>query len=235
MKKLLIATTNPGKLAEIKRFLGDVPIELIGLRDVGIIDTVEETGKTFEENALLKAKFYAQKSGLPTLADDGGFEIDALGGEPGVKSHRWIHTDREDTDEELIAHTLEKLRGLPPAQRGAQLRLVLALVFPDGKTLTVEEKTRGIVAQKSSEHRTPGFPYRSLLFLSKIGKYYDHDLLTSEETERFNHRKRALDKLKPILVEWAQTDKKRLRQHPTAEAFRGSNRNGYARDSWKKR
>ncbi len=197
--KLLIATTNPGKLAEIRRFLGDFPVELVALKDVGITDVVEETGSTFEKNAILKAKYYCKKSGLPTLADDGGFEIDSLGGEPGVKSHRWIHQDREDTDEELIAYTLEKMRGLPRAQRAAQLRLVLALIFPDGQHYTVEEKTRGIVAEKSSDHRTPGFPYRSLLFLPEISKYYDHDLLTPEETERFNHRKRALDRLKPIL------------------------------------
>ncbi|MBI3342650.1 non-canonical purine NTP pyrophosphatase [Candidatus Gottesmanbacteria bacterium] len=202
MLKLLFATTNPGKLGEIRRFLGDLPIELIGLKDVGITDVVEETGKTFEQNAILKAKYYCQKSGLPTLADDGGFEIDALGGEPGVKSHRWIHQDREDTDEELIAYTLEKMRGLPRARRGAQLRLVLALVFPDGRQYTVEEKTRGIVAQKPSEHRTKGFPYRSLLFLPEIGKYYDHDLLTPEETETFNHRKRALDRLKPVILQY---------------------------------
>lgn len=199
MKKLLIATTNPGKLAEIKRFLGDLRIELLGLKDVGITDIVEETGSTFEENAILKANYYCQKSGLPTLADDGGFEIDALGGLPGVKSHRWIHENREDSDEELIAYTLKKLHGLPREQRGAQLRLVLALVFPDGSVTTVEEQTRGIVAEKPSEHRTNGFPYRSLLFLPEINKYYDHDLLTPEETERFNHRKRALDRLKPIL------------------------------------
>lgn len=199
MKKLLIATTNPGKLTEIKRFLKDLPIELVDLKDVGITDIVEETGKTFEENAILKARYYCQKSGLPTLADDGGFEIDALGGEPGVKSHRWIHGDREDTDEELIAYTLEKLKGLSRANRGAQLRLVLALIFPDGRQFTVEEKTRGVVAEQASEHRTSGFPYRSLLFLPEINKYYDHDLLTPEETDRFNHRKRALDRLKPIL------------------------------------
>src|SRR3989344_7519292 len=134
--KLLIATTNPGKLVELSRFLADIPMSLVSLKDLDITDTVEETGKTFEENAILKAKYFCKKSGLPTLADDGGFEIDALGGEPGVKSHRWIHQDREDTDEELIAYTLEKMRGLPRAQRGAQLRLVLALVFPDGRVST---------------------------------------------------------------------------------------------------
>ena len=198
--KLLIATTNPGKLVELSRFLADIPMSLVSLKDLDITDTVEETGKTFEENAILKARYYSKKSGLPTLADDGGFEIDALDGQPGVKSHRWIHQDREDTDEELIAYTLEKMRGLPRAQRGAQLRLVLALIFPDGRQYSVEEKTRGIVSEKPSQHRTPGFPYRSLLLLPKIGKYYDHDLLTPEETERFNHRKRALNRIKPILL-----------------------------------
>ena len=109
MKKLLIATTNPGKLAELSRFLSDIPITLVSLKDVGITDTIEEIGKTFEENAILKAKYYFQKSGLPTLADDGGAEIDALNGEPGVKTRRWIHGDRDSTDNELVAYTLKRL------------------------------------------------------------------------------------------------------------------------------
>src|SRR3990167_9592915 len=111
--KLLVATTNPGKLAEIRRFLTDIPVELVSLKDVGIADSVEETGKTFEENAILKAKFYAQKSGLPTLADDGGFEIDALNGEPGVKSHRWADPSQENDDETLINYTLKRLENVP--------------------------------------------------------------------------------------------------------------------------
>src|SRR3990167_2672003 len=143
--KLLVATTNPGKLAEIRRFLTDIPVELVSLKDVGIADSVEETGKTFEENAILKAKFYAQKSGLPTLADDGGFEIDVLGGEPGVKSHRWIDSTRENSDEELIAYTIKRMKDIPEDKRGAQLRLVLALVLPDGQLFTSEASVRGIV------------------------------------------------------------------------------------------
>lgn len=200
MNRLLIATTNPGKLSEIKTFLADIPLDLVSLSDVGILEQPQEHGKTFEENAIIKARYYAERSGLPALADDGGFEIDALGGEPGVKSHRWISKNKDDDDNALIAYTLDKLRGLPRAKRGAQLRLVLALVTPDRRVVTVEEKTRGIVAEKASDHRTPGFPYRSLLFLPEIDKYYDHDLLTPEETDRFNHRKRALDRLKPMLL-----------------------------------
>jgi len=199
MNKLLIATTNPGKLGEIKEFLKELPVMLVGLSDVGITDFPEETGISFEENAILKAKFYAEKSKLPTLADDGGLEIDALNGEPGVKSHRWIHDDREDTDEELIQYTLDRMKDIVDGNRGAQLRLVLALVIPGGEIFTSEEKVRGIIPHAASKNRREGFPYRSLLFLPEINKYYNHDELTVTETETYNHRKKALEILKPIL------------------------------------
>lgn len=200
MSKLLIATTNPGKLAEIRLFLSDLPVELVSLTDVGITDTVEETGETFKDNAMLKAKYYAEKSGLPTIADDGGFEIDALGGEPGVKSHRWVHGDRESTDEDLIAYTFERMKDVPEGKRKAQLRLVLAFVHPGSPMVaTAEEFIRGIVPLAPSTVRHAGFPYRSILFLPELNKFYDHLSFTPEETERYNHRKKALDKLKPVI------------------------------------
>lgn len=195
--KLLIATTNPGKFTEIKRFLSDIPLDPVSLKDVGINDVVEETGKTFEENAILKAKFYAEKSGLPTLADDGGFEIDALNGEPGVKSHRWVHGDSENTDEELVAYTIERMKGIE--NRAAQLRLVLALALPNGEIHTAEASVRGIIPLQPRNKIIPGFPYRSLLYLPEIGKYYDYDEMTKGDTERYNHRKKALEKIKPFL------------------------------------
>lgn len=199
MATLLIATTNPGKLAELRLFLSDLPITLVSLKDVGITDSVEETGSTFAENAILKAKHYAKESGLVTLADDGGFEIDALHREPGVKSHRWVYGDRENTDEELIVYTMKRMAGVPEGKRQAQLRLVLALADTSGKVFTAEESVRGIVPLVPTNKVTPGFPYRSLLFLPEINKYYNHDELTAEETDRYNHRKLALDKLRPIL------------------------------------
>lgn len=199
MKKLLVATTNPGKLTEIKRFLSDLPVELVSLRDAGITDFPDETGMTFEENAILKAKYYAKESGLPTLADDGGFEIDALGGEPGVRSHRWIDQSRESTDEELITYTIERMKDVPDGMRGAQLRLVLALVLPDGEIHTTEASVRGVVPVSPTGTRSEGFPFRSLLFIPDINKYYNHDELTDSENDAYNHRKRALDQLKPII------------------------------------
>jgi len=199
MKTLLVATTNPGKLAELQEFLSDLPIILVSLKDVGITAHVEETGKTFEENALLKATHYAKDSGLATIADDGGLEIDALDGEPGVNSHRWIHKDREDEDEELIQHALLRLKDVPLEKRGAQLHLVIAFATPDGKTFTSEGAIRGIIPFKDAPYRRKGFPYRSLLYLPKIKKFYNHDELTEEENAKYNHRKIAVEQLKPII------------------------------------
>ena len=200
MKELLIATTNPGKLGEITRFLSDLPITLTGLKEAGVTDKVEETGTTFEENAILKAKFYCEKTGLPTIADDGGLEVEALGGEPGVRSHRWIHGDREDTDEELIAHTVRQMKGISLEKRNAQLRAVLVLALPNGEVFTAEAATRGIIPLEAGTHRTEGFPYRSLLFIPELNKFYDHSELTDEENTRYNHRRKALEKLKPFIV-----------------------------------
>lgn len=197
--KLLIATTNQGKLKEIQRFLSDVNIELVSLQDIGVTDVVEETGKTFEENAILKAKYYCEKSGLPTLADDGGFEIDELNGEPGVFSHRWVDPTRESSDEELNTYTIERMKHLPEGKRGAQLRLVLALTLPDGSIHTAEDSVHGVVPIHPTGKLSPGFPFRSLLFLPEINKYYNHDELTDEENEKYNHRKKALEQLKPYI------------------------------------
>lgn len=188
-------------------FLSDVPIKLISLGELSITQKPEETGKTFEKNAILKAKFYQKLSGLPTLADDGGFEIDILNGEPGVKTRRWIDGKTDASDEELITYALKQLKNVPKEKRGAQLRVVLALSFPKGKTsYTVEEKVRGIVPFESSPFRDPGYPFRSLLYLPEINKYYIENELTQEETDQFNHRKRAVKKLKLIIREKLLTE-----------------------------
>lgn len=199
MHQLLIATTNPGKLDEIKRFLVDIPVQLFGLKDIVVHGKPKETGLTFEENAKIKALFYARKTNLPTIGDDGGLEIDALNGEPGIYSHRWIHKDREDEDEELIAYTFERMRDLPRENRGAQLSACIAFALPRGEVYTAIGITRGIIPDKPSDVRVLGFPYRSILYLPEISKYYNHNDLTEEETEKYNHRKYALDKLKLII------------------------------------
>lgn len=193
MKKLLVATTNPAKLAEYREFLSDLPLKLVSLIDVGITQVSPEDKSTFEENAILKALFYNQLSGLPTIADDGGFEIEYLNGAPGVKSHRWTGMENP-TDADIIAFTLEKMKNVQQNQRNAQLRLVLAYAFDNNVIATVEEKVKGTLANKASSFSKKGFPYRSLLFFPNLNKYYDE--LTPSEMEEYNHRKKAVQKLK---------------------------------------
>lgn len=208
MKQLLIATTNPGKFNEIKHFLKDLPLELLNVetcrgpvcagRHVSTqFDEPEENGSTFEENAIKKVKFYFEKTGIPTIADDGGIEIDYFNGEPGVKSKRWIG-GKETSDEELIAYTLKKMRGLPRAQRGAQLHTVVALALSNEKIFVEHGRIRGIITEKIGVY-TPGYPYRSLFYLPDIEKYYDHQVLTKEEYEKYGHRGKAVRKLAAII------------------------------------
>jgi XTP/dITP diphosphohydrolase len=126
--RLLVATRSRHKLAELRDLLLLQRAELVDLDDVGIADEVEETGATFAANAAIKARAYARRSGLPTLADDSGLEVDALGGGPGVRTRRYA--GEQATDEENNARLLAALAGLPPARRGARYRCVLALALP---------------------------------------------------------------------------------------------------------
>ena len=199
MKKLLIATTNPGKLKEIKNALIDLPLKLLTLKNLQIIDEVIEDGQTFEENAIKKAWFYSQKSGLITIADDGGLEIDALNGEPGVKSKRWADGQENPTDERLIEYTLDRLKKIPKEKRGAQLRTVVALAFPSGEIFTSEGKIRGMIAEKPAEKWTRGYPYRALLYLPQIKKFYNEEELNKKERKKYAHRVQALKKLRKII------------------------------------
>ena len=126
---LLVATSNPGKLHEYQGLLGDTPFRLVSLREVGITEEVEETGDTFAENAWLKASGYAQISGMLTLADDSGLEVDALGGEPGVRSARY-GGDACRSDGERVELLLRNLDGVPWEKRTAQFRCVINVVRP---------------------------------------------------------------------------------------------------------
>lgn len=194
MRKLLIATSNQAKLAEYRKFLADLPLELLSLSDFNL-GSIDETGATFEENAKLKAESYFTMSGLPCISDDGGLEIDALDGAPGVLSRRWKTGDENVTDEELITYTLERMKGVPEGKRGARLRLVVA--FFDGKEVhTAEAATEGSVAHMPTRF-APGFPYRALLYIVKFGKMYDD--LTPSEHEAVNHRRAAVLQLKPAI------------------------------------
>ncbi len=129
--RLLIATGNPGKMREYADLLRDIPFKLVSLRDLGITHEVEETGETFEENAWLKASEYALISGLLTLADDSGLEVDALSGEPGVHSARY-GGDSCTNDQDRVRLLLKNMRDVPWEERGARFRCVIAIAEPPG-------------------------------------------------------------------------------------------------------
>ncbi len=193
--KILIATHNPGKLKELRKALH--PLEndghqIVSLKELSIDSEPEETGKTFQENSLLKAKYYAKRSGIPTIADDGGLGINILNGEPGVKSRRW--KGYEATDEELIQYTLEKLKNYHGNDRSAYLQTCITFYDPKTEAVFSEtEKIDGFIADEASNKRVVGYPFRTLFIVKKFNKYYDD--LTEEEHEEINHRLKAAKRL----------------------------------------
>ena len=197
MTKLLIATTNVGKLKEISGFLSDLPLEIVSLNDVGIKDDVEETGKTYTENSQMKALFYAKKSGLPAISDDGGLEIVAFGGAPGIKSRRWLGKD--STEKDIINHMLKVGKELLDSNRKAFFKTVISLALPNGEVWSVTGAIEGIIAKKPYLKVLIGYPYRSFFYLPKLKKYYHEKELSEKEQKLYNHRYIAIQKLKPII------------------------------------
>ncbi len=198
MGKLLIATKNQGKLKEFKEFLKDTPLELVSLTDVGIDLDFEENGNTYEENSEGKARFYANLSKLPTLSDDGGIEIEALNYAPGIKSRRWL--GHEATDEELIAHMINVSKELGD-NRTAYFRTVVSVVFPDGSMVQERGEVKGIIAKEPLLKLNKGYPYRSFFYLPEIKRYYHESDLSPEQEKLYNHRYKAVQKLKEKLLE----------------------------------
>lgn len=196
MKKILIASTNPGKIAEIKIGLQELEkqgIKILILNDVKVGDKEPvETGKTFQENAFIKAKFYAHLTHLPCLSDDGGLVIPYLNYEPGVKSRRWL--GRDASDEELIEYTLSNLRGCTGSKRTAYLETCLCFYdHQTNKAIYETEKVIGHISNTPSLKRISGFPYRALFIVDEFNKYYDE--LSDKEHQQVNHRLKALKRL----------------------------------------
>jgi XTP/dITP diphosphohydrolase len=170
MAELLIATTNSAKFAEYSELLREFNLRLLSLRDAGIDREAPEDAATFSDNARIKARFYFNQSGLPTLADDGGLEVDALGGAPGVQSHRWLGADADDR--RLAEEIVRRLRGIEPARRTARLRAAAALLYVHcgvSCERVAEAALEGVIAEQCYPDIRPGFPYRSVLFLPQRG------------------------------------------------------------------
>jgi len=190
--ELLVSTTNPGKLAEIKTVLKDLPVEIIALSALGKQPKIVEDGETFEANALKKARTLADFSGYVTLADDSGLVVDALGGAPGVLSARYSGEEGDDlrNNEKL----LRELGDLPQEKRGACFVCVLALcspVSPERKEWLFRGECEGWIA--FAPRGENGFGYDPLFFYPPLGKTFGE--LDRETKGRFTHRGKALRKL----------------------------------------
>jgi XTP/dITP diphosphohydrolase len=195
---IVIATTNVGKLAELRALLGDLPVQLLSVTDVlGENLAISEDGATFEENAVVKARAVCQATGLYALADDSGLEVSALGGRPGVRSARFAH--ERATDAENNAALLRELEDVPDASRAAKFRCVLALASPwaPGVVETVEGSCDGVIARVP--RGSGGFGYDPLFIVPALAERVMAEL-TEAEKNAVSHRARAVRALRPVLV-----------------------------------
>ena len=204
MKKILIATTNRGKAAELVAMLGDFggDIEWLSLNDFGDLAEVEEDGETFAENARKKALGYAQATGVWTIADDSGLVIDALGGDPGVMSARFSGEPAKGDKRELLDHrnmtkVLELMEGVEEQKRTARFVCSLCLASDDEVLAETNGTVEGLIT--TEEAGSNGFGYDPIFFVPKLGKTAAQ--LSAEEKNKISHRGNALMKLKPILNE----------------------------------
>lgn len=196
MQKLLIATFNKGKLEDYKSFLKDTAIELVTLHEFGITEDFEEVYDTFEENAKAKAEFYANLSGLPTLADDSGVEIPFYDMQPGVHTKRWDGIGRNDAH--YLNFILEKIKAIPEDQRYGQLRAVLALSIDGGTHLATGAIKGNLTTEVYQNSQTHGYPWDQVFIIPELNKYYEE--LNEEDNFKYNHRRVAIGKLKQFLV-----------------------------------
>ena len=196
MRSLLLATTNRHKLAEYRTIFSDLPFRLLSLHDIQLDIDVEETGTTFAENAELKARAYAQASGMLSLADDSGLEIDALGGAPGVCSARF--TGKDASYAERFRLIQQQLKGLPMEQRSARFRCAIALAEPSGYCRVVEGILEGrIVDNPRGDH---GFGYDPIFLVPELGKTTAE--LSPDQKNSISHRGRAAQKARMLLANW---------------------------------
>jgi XTP/dITP diphosphohydrolase len=194
--KLLVATTNPGKLKEVREILAGLPLELVSLKDLGL-PAPPETGNTFHDNAAEKATTSARRSGLWTLADDSGLCVDALNGAPGVHSARYA-----PTDEERRAKLLAALQGVPVERRGAHFEAAVALSDSQGRRMRhADGRVEGTIALAPCG--SGGFGYDPLFLPAETpGKTLAE--LGPDEKNRLSHRGRALERLRPSLARLAR-------------------------------
>jgi XTP/dITP diphosphohydrolase len=195
MKKILFATTNEGKVKEINTILSEFPIQVLSLKDIATPSitelNIEETGSTFTENAIIKARGYAEATGLITLCDDSGLVVDALRGDPGVHSKRYGSTD-ESRNQKLLS----ELSGVDETKRSARFVCAIAIYDPHTNTThTVEGRSEGHITSEAMGNN--GFGYDPVFYSTELGKTFAQ--ASTSEKNQVSHRGRAMTKAKQIL------------------------------------
>lgn len=193
MKRIIFATGNQGKMREIRKILGDLNVEIVSMKEAGISVDIEENGATYEENALVKARAVAARTGDCVLADDSGLEVDRLGGEPGVHSARYLG---EDTPYGVKnASLIKRLEGVPDEERTARFVCAIAAVLPGGRELTTRAAIEGRIGHE--EKGSGGFGYDPIFYVPELQKTTAE--LTEEEKNLVSHRGQALRLMKEEL------------------------------------
>ena len=194
VKRIIFATGNAGKMREIREILADFGGEILSMKEAGISTDVEENGASYEENALIKARAVAEKAGdAVVLADDSGLEIDALGGEPGIYSARYLG---EDTSYRVKnANLIERLAGVPEKKRTARFVCAIAAVLPDGRELVTKAAVEGRIGYE--EKGEGGFGYDPIFYVPEFGRTTAE--LSEEEKNQISHRGKALRLMKEEL------------------------------------
>ena len=195
MKKLVLATNNVHKAAEIKALLEDLEVEVLTLQDYPGLRMPEEDRPDFAGNAAKKAEAVAAYSGLPAMADDSGLEVEALQGRPGVRSARYAGENSSDRDNNTLL--LEELAGIPPQRRGARFRCAVAVAVPGKQTAIVEGSCAGRIAEKLAGEN--GFGYDPLFIYEPEGLTFAQ--MSREAKNRVSHRGKALVKARKLLRE----------------------------------
>ena len=200
--RIVFATGNAGKIKEIRMIMEDTGLEVVSMKDAGIKADIEENGKTYEENALIKARAVTAFTKDIVMADDSGLEIDALNKEPGIYSARYLG---EDTPYSIKnANLIQRLEGVPEEKRTARFVCAIAAVLPDGRELTTRATIEGRIGYE--EKGTNGFGYEPIFYVPEFGKSTAE--LTEEEKNQVSHRGKALELMKEELKKYEDTDRK---------------------------
>lgn len=195
MKKIIFATSNKGKMDEIRMIMKGFKVQILSMKEAGIEADIDECGTTFEENAIIKAETVMKLTNCITLADDSGLEIDYLNKEPGIYSARYMG---EDTSYDIKNNNLiERLSGVEGEDRSARFVCCIAAAFPDGETITTRGTIEGVIGYE--EKGTNGFGYDPILYVPEYGMTTGEML--PEEKNKISHRGIALRKMRKILEE----------------------------------